>query len=286
VNLLKPLVLESAKIENVALVPTKAFFKPVLVVSAPATVEEAKLFCADWLFDDGGLPRSIDGAVKLHGALAGAMVELIGAHQTREVGSEEVAHVAFYREEKKAMRIRLRIHFPEDARLGDLLEFLAELNKAEFRVTVTDRQGSLVPRLAGREVVVSELSDIVATADADGFYDERYASVRPFKEGKIEAAILVLETAEGFRSGWRLVSKLTGADPLTAGEVLSTDRLALPSELDARTLACREMWLRLPILKPKGPKEQKQVAALDAWLTDLDPKLATAEREPASQEVQ
>ena len=41
-KLLMDLTLNAATLDGVLLVPTKAFFKPVLVISGPATPEEAR----------------------------------------------------------------------------------------------------------------------------------------------------------------------------------------------------------------------------------------------------
>ncbi len=274
-KLLKPLVLSEAHIQGVQFVPTKAFFKPVLVFSAPADSDIAKLLDASPLYKaiSAGV---VEGNVKLHGALPGAEVVLRGAHQERIIKSEQVAHFTFFREDKED-RIRLRVHMKEgDGSPSDILDFLAEINKDAFELTVQDAQGSLDGALADQSGK-DDPDYKPAEPDGDGFFDEERASKRPFKDGKIEGSIFLLETAEGFRTGWRLVAKLGGSEPVAKGQLLSVDRLAFPSEREALAGAAGEIWLCIPELKAKGPREQKSIAALDAWVTDIDPGLAKAE---------
>jgi hypothetical protein len=145
-NLLKPLVSKGATTESVDLVPTKKFFKPVIVITAPIEADNAELLGVRYLFDEKGNPRPFEGAHHLADELAAASVVFKSkSHGPVTIKTEKVAKLSLSRVEKKGMELKLRIHLPEDkTKLFELLEFLSDLNKEGYTLTVTAAQRSLL----------------------------------------------------------------------------------------------------------------------------------------------
>lgn len=278
-NLLSDLVLDAASLDGVPLIPTKDFFKAVLVISAPACAADAALLGAEWIFDADGNARLVDGAIKLHGELAGAQLTIGTPTLERVIKTEKVGRFAFYREEKIGMFIRLRAHLPEAEPLGELVAFLAAINKSPFRIVVSPAQGTLIRVEVATLIGKGDPEYKPAAPSEDGHFDVEKASKRPFQQGKLKVVVFVIETEQGFRSSWTMLSGFErGA--FTTGEALTVDRLPFPSDSQARELAASEIWLKLPLLLQKGKKETDAKQALESWLCDLCPGLARATREP------
>jgi hypothetical protein len=271
----RPLVLESAKTADVSLTPTKKFFKPVLVLDAPLTIECAALLECAYLFDGAGNPHHFEGHHKLEGELSGAIVDIAGKVTTPvTLTTEKVAHVACYRAEKKGMRVQLRIHLPEDeAKLVELLHFLASLNKEGFTATVTPAQGTLIGVLAGTEPPREDETFRYPVADrSTSEFPIQAAAKQPFTSKNLEMRLYSMEIAEDlYISGWSLnwKKKVAGGSPLVANKKLH------PNSREAfREAAIEAHQFLLANAVPKGVKEISDHEAGLAWLQNIVPDLA------------
>lgn len=264
-NLHIPLELKQATTAEVNLVPTKPFFKPVLVIECAITKDEAVIFGAGWMFDVNGNPHNFDNAVKIHGDLPQAQVTIAG----RAYQVEKVAHFSVARVEKKNAVLTLRIHFSEDEPVTGLLEYLASINKDPFPVTIMDRQLSFVSSgVVGRE----DPGWKPAEPDADGKFDMRRATSRPFSHKLLSASIFYLETAEGFRAGWSFICRF--AEPWEGGEVISISSRAYAAESESVEAGGRLIWSQLELLRPGAKAEVKALVMLKEYLIDISPAIA------------
>lgn len=276
-NLHMPLILTDCKTIDVSMTPTKRFFKPVLQFAAPIDPERAELLGAAHLFDAAGNPRQFDGTYKVHGELAAPNLELKPKKgPAASIKTEKVAHFSFSREEKKGMRLTMRVHLPEDeTQLLALLNMLATLNKEGFTLTVIDAQRSLIEK-PRQEPVAGDQKYTPPVHDQHGNYDATAAVSRPFDEGPIKAKILTLDVDGGFIFGWEFKAALK-AEAIAKGQVLNTDCIVFNAESSAREAGAEAIWNaahsdRLQAVIGKG-KETKALLALESWLIDCAPSL-------------
>lgn len=264
-NLLLPLTLEEATTEMVNMVPTKEFFKPVLVITAPLDRSGAELLGCDYLFDPAGNPVKFDGTHKLQGELPGAAISLGGRLvDVYTAASEAVRHFACYVLEKKGLRVRVRIHLPELAEdnLLRLLSFLTTLNKEAFTLTVTPAQKTLVDMLVNTEQA--------ATAEQKV---ELEASHLHYGDGnsKLVAMVAIAETAGGFHYGW--FGRWNGKQKLEGKQELVRLQELQASEMAARDAALASLLKFAAEIMPKGRKEEEEIIGLRSWIFDLAPEL-------------
>lgn len=280
-NLLRPLALEKASTAGLQMVPTKKFFKPVLVVNAPVDADTASIVHCEYLWGKSGTPIEFEGHHRPKGELAGAIVKLESSAMHLELKSEKVAHFSFWREEKKGMRIDCRIHLPETEpdRLLELLTFLAELNKSEYTVTITDPQGSLLEVVAGsgREDPGYQFAE----PDAEGFYEKKRATQRPFAEDKIKACVITLDVKDGYICGWYVVVTFPKGQILQQGRDLVVTNPIFATKAEALERAASEALAYLTSdgvqAAMQAKKDQKSVAAAKDFLFDIFPAMRPAE---------
>jgi hypothetical protein len=271
----KPLVLESAKTADVSLTPTKKFFKPVLVLDAPLTIEAAALLECAYLFDGAGNPHHFEGHHKLEGELSGALVDIKGqVTDPVSLKSEKVAHIACYRAEKKGMRVHLRIHLPEDeAKLVELLHFLASLNKDGFTATVTDQQGTLIGVLVDDQQPRDDGTFRYPVPNAKGEYPIEAAAKQPFTNKSLDIRLYSILIEEGlYLRGWMVnwKNKVAREVPLSqdAGAGYADSQSAF------RSAAIEAHRFLQGKVVPKGVKEVADHEAGQAWLQNIVPELA------------
>ena len=274
-NLFRPLELAKASTERLEFVPTKKFFKPVLVITAPVTLEEGELLRCEYLWNDKGLPRDFDGSHKLTGELPGAKLSLCGESRSEVIDTEKVAHFTLFRQD--GMRLRLRAHLPENEQLLELLSFLSELNKDGFKLVVRDAQVSLLGENAGGDSSGERQSppERYPEPDLNGFFDPKDAVARPFSNKKLKCTIYTLETKDGFLFGWSLNASAM-KDAKTGGRDLNTSHATLPSESQAREHAVAEAlaFITDENFHIEGKAEEKAVSDLKDYLFDIAPNLA------------
>jgi hypothetical protein len=281
-NLLQPMTIDGVTTGQLNMVPTKEFFKPVLVLNAPLDTEDALLLGVDYLFDVHGNPRPFEGTHKLLGDLPFAEVTFAGkVTGAVTMRTEKLAHFACYIEEKKAMMLRFRLHFPEDkTKLADLLEFLSTLNKEAFSVTLIPQQIGL-PGVGGK----------YPEADEDGMYPDKSATTRPFsfRIGRhatgIKGFAATLELKDGFIGGWSCnASGLTDSEADNiAGRAFSSELTICPSENEALEHAVRELWEFATNILSRAAKAKNEMAALDLlleWCSTTVPAIAKAKANP------
>lgn len=275
-RLLEPLMLIEASTTGVDLTPTKSFFKPVLVISAPVEKgNTADLLGIDYLFTENGKPYLFEGTHKLSGELPGAGLVLKSKHHEMELDAEKVCHFAVSIEEKKALRVQVRIHLPEGRdMLYKLLDFLADLNKDPFTVTITDRQASLLGK--GKLEVTSDPLEMGdkdhewPVAKKNGEYPDKRATSFPFSSTNGAIVLFVLQVEDdkfawGYSIAWRgssVGSAKLHFDRHTDSSVHAKEEAAL---------AAWHIWIALP---PKGVKQIADHEAGKAFLIDARPELA------------
>ncbi len=263
-NLHVPLELKTAETSEVRLVPTKAFFKPVLLIGSHLTKDDATIIGAHWVFDANGNPHNFDGSVKIAGDLAKAEVLIAGVQYI----TEAITGFVVSRDDKGRARLTFKIQFRDEEPVAPLLEYLASINQNPFPVTVKDRQLSLVGSVVGRE----DPEWKPAEPDENGNFDHRRGTIRPFSHKLLSAAIIYIETAEGFRSGWSMISKFK--ESWEGGRVISTSSRAYASENEACEAGGRLIWENIEQLKPGGKAEAKAIEMLRAYLVDISPAIA------------
>lgn len=240
-KLLKPLVLADATTTDVSLVPTKKFFKMVLVIEAPCTAEQADILGMGWLFDQGANPREFGGNVKAVGEEANAEITLTGkATAGVTILTERVAHISMARIEKTGMILAARIHLPEvkPKKLVELLEFLSTMNKTPFELIVTPAQRSMDFGGAPASSEFGKDENGLPLPNAQGMYDVMAASVRNFTDDKfVVAAIATIEIEGGFIGGWNC--RINGKLPMNEGEALHRDREVFGAESEALQAAVK-----------------------------------------------
>lgn len=271
-NLQSPLVLTGAKTEGVDLTPTKRFFKPVLVIAAPLSIEDARTLDCDYLFDDGGNARPFEGTHKLAGELANAHITLHGeVSGDVTFKTEKIAHMGCFREEKTGMKLQMRAHLPEDeAALIELLHFLSKLNKDGFTLTIAPGQRTL-PGVLGDDMPSPGPGLFkFPQADLDGFYPVALAAKMPLKNKNCEAYIAVMEVEDGeWISSWSVNWKKRDV----GGNDLRTDSEIYPERPAALEAAARSAWTFLLALQPHAAKEIGDHEAAIAWAQTLSPRL-------------
>lgn len=264
-KILDTLTLDGSNNEHVQLVPTKKFFKAVLVMNAPLTVETARLIGAQWAFDGAGNPQSFEGTIKLTIELTRAAVTIAGKITAPvDIISESVKHLAVFRHEKHGMRIRFRVHLPEDRdQLIRMLDFLSDLNKDTFAVTI-------VP-------------DSLFTAGGDRGADAQGGAARayPFKHLKGRKTHLLCEvktapakSAPGFISSWEMKAILWPDSPAD-GRMMDDDSHIYPGEDDAKAAAFEELLGAIRALNAQNgslDEVNASAAAID-WILEQVPAL-------------
>lgn len=264
-KLMQPFTIEDVATGEVSLVPTKKFFKPVLVLVAPLTIEGAAVLECSYLFDPSGNPYPFEGSHKLSGAVSGAVLTFTSKISgSVEIATEKVVHFALSIAEKQGMELQFRAHLPEsEEKLIELLHFLAKLNKEKFGVIVSPRQVS------------------VFEIPGDAAVDRSAAREWPFnilsgRSSAISGAVRVLEVEGLWIGGWEC--KAHGLKTPKAGGVqLTRDRPAFQAEAEALKWATEGLldFVKMD-LAGEGPKELKAVAELVDWCIATVPELSRA----------
>jgi hypothetical protein len=209
-KLLLPLQLKTAKTEALNMVPTEKFFKPVLVLVAPLTKENADIIGCGYLYDPHGNPYHFQGTHRPEGELSGATIRL----SALEIKTEKVCKFSVFLDED-LLHIRLRAHLPEseESTMVRLFSVLASLNKTPFDLTVTDAQGTLVPKFGGEAETAAPVE--WPQAFADGSYGFDVCVKRPFSAKKLKACIYTMQTGdESFVWGWTLNCQFNKLKPV------------------------------------------------------------------------
>lgn len=266
-HLLDTLNLEEGKTGNVALVPTKQYFKPVIALNAPLTQDTAKLIGAAWAFDEFGNPQKFEGSIKLLIELDRAIVTLTGkASGDIRFLAETVKHFSVFVEEKTGMRLNLRVHLPENKeQLYELLDFLSKLNKDEFVIRVEPES-----LLAG----TSEEAPQTAGAAEFPFRIEGSRN-RPACIGSIKT----MPTGGGFIASWEFKGiGMTGSP--SGGQAANDDSSVFTSEASARDWAADELLSFVKYKLTPSAKEVAWMAKMVDWILDLAPALRREEKTP------
>lgn len=219
-KLLHQLKLSDATTESVDLTPTKKFFKPVVVVTAPITKETGELLEVGYLWDGKGNPHKFDGNHKLPGGgdIPGAEVIFAGKVASPvTLLTEKVTQLVLFVVEKQGMQIRLRIHLPEDkTKMYELLEFLSNLNKDGYSLTVNPGQRPITEdQPLGPGLLMKSAKD-----------------TRRFKNPKLVIEVGVVEQTAGWVSWWE-VRWSGGEEPKIAGEQPRADGTHYGSEMES-----------------------------------------------------
>jgi len=266
---MKPLDLEDAATADVNLVPTKKFFKPVIVITCPLSRDAAKALECDYLFDKAGNVHTFEGSHQLSGELSGpdlTFVSQISGSVT--IKTEKVVHFSMSRIEKVGLQLRFRSHIPEDKEdeLIELLRFLAKLNKEKFTVTIIPRQGALV------EV----LTDGTAKDATDT--TEHPFRIHIGKRPAIIGSVWVKKDGDEYLGGWEV--KCIGLKGSPAdGKPIAHDSRKFPTEAEAFRLAVEcVLWYAREIDHDGSPKEIRAVGDLVDWCIGQVPDLNKAEK--------
>lgn len=264
-NLLKPLILEECTTVGLNLVPTKKFFKPVIIISSPLSRESAELLKVDHLFDRAGNPVHFEGSYKPGGELSGAEITFRSLHSGEVlVKTEKVAHVSCYLVEKKGLSVQFRAHLPDaddtKERLSELLDFLSQINKDKFTVQVNDRQGSLVPIMA---------TGPLSTRDAQTMD----FSILIGKRTAIVGSVFVKPLDSHFISGWEAKGSGLKSQP-AGGRALDADSLLHDTEAAALRAAVEGLlWWAKEDHHDGSPKEIRAIGDLVDWCMNTVPAL-------------
>lgn len=270
-------MLDDARTEGVDLVPTKAFFKPVLIIGATIDRAHAEILECAYLFN-GETPVEFEGAHHLTAALPAAEITLAGKTVAPVViKTEKVVKFTLSREEKKGMRLTLRAHLKEDAdKLFQLLTFLSQLNKEPFQFTVRSAQKSLLEVIPSGAPGGDPNHKFPLPDPETGFYDLKYANKRPCESKNLDMWLYTLQIDdEKFIASWGINWKNKQA----AHEDLHADNQDYPSSAEALKVAAETAWrwLRQEIV-PKGVKEIAEHEAGLVFLQDFSPELARQDK--------
>lgn len=276
-NLLMPLVLSGATTEGVHMVPTKQYFKPVLVITAPLDRSHAALLGCEYLYDPSGNPVSFEGTHKLPGELPGAALALGGSLIAMyTVASEKVRGFGCFVVEKTGLRVRIRIHLPElnEDALVHLLQFLTTLNKEAFTVTITPAQKTLVDAL-------------VNTDDQGRLADRTEIDASHWHFGDSKTKMVAMVSAAEVNGGWNYgwFCRWSGKRKAEAKEELVRIQEVQPSEMAARDRALVELLSFVGGIEPSRGKEEAEVVNLRSWVFNISPDLARPDRTSAKQEA-
>lgn len=276
-NLLKPLELEETKTEDLSMVPTKGFFKPVLVMVAPLSKDNAALLKCEYLYDAAGNPQHFEGAHRLEGELSGAFIRLIGKTIAPvELKTEKVAHFSLFRLEKgRGMNVKMRAHLPEvgERELLTLFRFLATLNKEGYTLHVMDAQPVLegtLPTGKGKDDPEHRWPE----PGEGGFYDLKTAAKRPFRnqKPKLIADIITLQVEDNqYVFGYTIEAYLK-AGAYTFGVKPNVRDTVYASSPAAASAAARLLW-QAQAGFVAAPTETKAVQHLRDFLVDIEPQL-------------
>ncbi len=268
-KMLDVLSLSEATTENVSLVPTQKYFKPVLVITAPMNQDTSKLIGADWAFDQFGNPQNFEGTIKLNVELPRASLILAGkVSGSLKVVTEAVKHFSVFRQEKAGMRVKIRCHLAEDKdQLASLLDFLSRLNKEAYSVEISP--------------------ETLFTAGSEAVPQTAGAVVHPFKipmgrKTACEGNIMTMPTGGGYISAWEFkgvgltLTPAGGRQANDASHVHHSEKMALES-------AAEELLSFVKFdLKPDA-KEVVPISLLCDWIFELAPALR---KEPPKAAVQ
>lgn len=271
-NLLKPMVLEKAKTEALNMVPTKEFFKPVLVLVAPLTYENAQLLRCDYLFDANKNPHQFEGTHRPEGELSGAFLQLGGLM----VGKTELVGRFGVFLEKKELQLRLRSHLLELKKeaLVDLFGFLSSLNKEGYSLTVTDTQGSLLADQLGGSAA-KPAPAVYAIPDDVGLIAVEYCNSQPFSAKKLKASIYTAQIDdELFAWGWMLDCSFH--DAVIEKKIPNSETACTTHSLAVEKAAYDLFFQVQKSVQGTTPGEGKSRDALIEFLVDLVPGLEQA----------
>lgn len=271
-NLLQHLKLEGLQTEDVALTPTKKCFKAVICCSGPISQQLGALLGAEYLWTDRGAPRPFDSSHTIHGELHTPTVKFEGGDLPPiELMVEKLCKVALFREEKRGMQIRVRIHLLEENEglLFGLLAFLGKLNTEGYNVTVKAAQRSMV-----------EAADVQTETETPELtmYGKDLSATRTFKHKKVTVSIGVA-IVDGDNKGWARWWEVRwkGEAERSSGEQPTLDSTVYASENQALQVAATEARFFLEsegiTFSLAGADKKAHLAALD-FLASLGPQPA------------
>lgn len=272
-NLLVPLNLPEVSTKSVNLIPTKNFFKAVLVTASLLTPENADLLGCAYLFDKNGEPFPFEGAHHPAWRMAGGTIVLASTGSNFENKIEKVSNLSISQNDGK-MELELRVHFPmmDSKPLADLIKLLGKVNKDKYGLLIAADQGSIF----GAPVAVEGKSDPTEKypqPSPEGIYDFSVCNARPFSSRKLKASAFVVEVAEeSFLVGYRLDCSF--ANPLEVAKMPNDHDTVYGTHEKALKAAAGEIFdtARLRILTTNAA-ESKSYDELMAYLIDLNPTL-------------
>lgn len=276
-TLFQPLNLDDAATVGVDLVPTKQFFKPVLILDVPITATTAEILQCQYLFTQHGEPVAFEGAHKLTHELAGAELTLTGKTGRVVLKTDKITRFSLSVTEKTSMTLRFRAHLPEnEKKLVELLHFLAKLNKDKFGVTIKDQQKSITEQLADVAAAGHQAEGAPTGDDSiqgflqpgeDGLYPTDRATRRNVKSAMLEVELLVVEVrgdnfVGGYTGRWKK-GEAVGEYPSDQSRFYSTSDMALASAAQSAF-----NWVQA-VIEANGPKEIAAKAAVCGKLQEL-----------------
>ena len=273
-RLLKELGLDEAKTTQVNLIATSRYFKPVIVLTAPLTRENAELLKADWAFDKHGNPNPFDGAIKLPIDITDATVTFhSNVKDDLKVPVEKIGAISVYREEKTGMRIRIHVHLPDGedrAVLHNTLDYFASMNKEPFSLRITPDQGTL---FGGADAQKSGDTPIVG----DDTADVKHFRIMNGRRPAIIGSTTVIKKLDGYIAGWE-VKGLGLTNQPAGGEIPTENSPRFDKAGTALHWAASEVLSFVKNeIEPANAKEIKAVAETVDWCIEVAPALSKDE---------
>jgi hypothetical protein len=273
-----PLSLPGAATGEVTLVPTKKYFKPVVIVSAPLDLKAAQLLKCAYLFDPHGNPHNFVGSHKLEQEISGVILTFDDNGRKVAIPCEKLASLSCYiaGKQEHTLRIRFSAHIPRDTeeQLLDLLKFFSQTNKQNYDCIATAAQQNLFGNQGNGPFSLEDAEKLPFSAKIG-------------RKPGLFADVYVLERNGVYISGWDLKApgigdKVAGRAMMPDSPTFATRQLAIDSAAaEAFRVVKREF-------DPDGAAEVKAISELCDWLLSIasegdDDEPAEAEAEPAAE---
>jgi hypothetical protein len=269
-RLLQPLHLDGATTEGLNMVPTKEFFKAVLVFVAPLSLDNAKILGCDYLYDSHGNPHHFEGTHRPQGEESGAVIQL---SKQLELATEKVGKFGIFLVEGE-LQLRLRAHLKEmeEQEIASLFRFLARLNKDGYLLGVLPAQASFVPGFAG-EASATAAPQAWPEPEDGGYFPFEKCALRPFSARKLKATVAVIQTGEDqFLFGWKLDCQFR--DPVMASKMPNITDTVYPTHAVALEKGAYELFDTVQMkVTTTTAAESKAHSELIDYLVDMDPSL-------------
>jgi hypothetical protein len=256
-HLLKPLALESGRVEKIDLTNTNDGVTVVLLAEAICNADKADIVGLGWLFDDHGNLNPFSGTVVADGELSGPEVAFLtrSGQGNMSFKAAKVAHIRVTKDKEDVM-MSMRVHLPktDDDGVLEVLRQLLLIKKSEIDITVTDAQGSLFDGNDGTPAEPAKL----ATLD---FHSE------VGRKGELRASVQLHHNQETGRwyYGWSLTWTGPGMPP-AAAMIVDTNGSSWVTE---RMLAIEAAGsLLITILKDQEPGYSVPMLQASAKLMD------------------